>query len=331
MKIIAYGIRDDEEPYLDEWVEKNNVEVTAVSELLDSTTIDQAEGFDGIVAYQQKPYTSDLFEKMNKFGIHSFSLRNVGVDNVPAEAVIQNKIKISNVPAYSPSAIAELSVTQLLALLRKIPEFEYKMNHGDFRWEPDIGLELNQMTIGVIGTGRIGRAAIDIFQGFGAKIVAYDVFRNPELEKAGLYVDTLEELYQKVDVVTLHVPALKDNYHMLDEKAFNQMKDGVFILNYARGTLIDTQALLNAFDSGKVAGAALDTYENEVGIFDVDHKDQPIQDPVFNNLFARRNVMITPHSAFYTRPAVKNMVQIALDNNKALIEKGSSANEVELA
>ncbi|KRN95214.1 D-2-hydroxyacid dehydrogenase [Pediococcus stilesii] len=331
MKIIAYGIRDDEEPYLDEWVEKNNVEVTAVSELLDSTTIDQAEGFDGIVAYQQKPYTSDLFEKMNKFGIHSFSLRNVGVDNVPAEAVIQNKIKISNVPAYSPSAIAELSVTQLLALLRKIPEFEYKMNHGDFRWEPDIGLELNQMTIGVIGTGRIGRAAIDIFQGFGAKIVAYDVFRNPELEKAGLYVDTLEELYQKVDVVTLHVPALKDNYHMLDEKAFNQMKDGVFILNYARGTLIDTQALLNALDSGKVAGAALDTYENEVGIFDVDHKDQPIQDPVFNNLFARRNVMITPHSAFYTRPAVKNMVQIALDNNKALIEKGSSANEVELA
>lgn len=331
MKIIAYGIRDDEEPYLDEWVEKNNVEVTAVSELLDSTTIDQAEGFDGIVAYQQKPYTSDLFEKMNKFGIHSFSLRNVGVDNVPAEAVIQNKIKISNVPAYSPSAIAELSVTQLLALLRKIPEFEYKMNHGDFRWEPDIGLELNQMTIGVIGTGRIGRAAIDIFQGFGAKIVAYDVFRNPELEKAGLYVDTLEELYQKVDVVTLHVPALKDNYHMLDEKAFNQMKDGVFILNYARGTLIDTQALLNALDSGKVAGAALDTYENEVGIFDVDHKDQPIQDPVFNNLFARWNVMITPHSAFYTRPAVKNMVQIALDNNKALIEKGSSANEVELA
>lgn len=331
MKIIAYGIRDDEEPYLDEWVEKNNVEVTAVSELLDSTTIDQAEGFDGIVAYQQKPYTSDLFEKMNKFGIHSFSLRNVGVDNVPAEAVIQNKIKISNVPAYSPSAIAELSVTQLLALLRKIPEFEYKMNHGDFRWEPDIGLELNQMTIGVIGTGRIGRAAIDIFQGFGAKIVAYDVFRNPELEKAGLYVDTLEELYQKVDVVTLHVPALKDNYHMLDEKAFNQMKDGVFILNYARGTLIDTQALLNALDSGKVAGAALDTYENEVGIFDVDHKDQPIQDPIFNNLFARRNVMITPHSAFYTRPAVKNMVQIALDNNKALIEKGSSANEVELA
>lgn len=331
MKIIAYGIRDDEEPYLDEWVEKNNVEVTAISELLDSTTIDQAEGFDGIVAYQQKPYTSDLFEKMNKFGIHSFSLRNVGVDNVPAEAVIQNKIKISNVPAYSPSAIAELSVTQLLALLRKIPEFEYKMNHGDFRWEPDIGLELNQMTIGVIGTGRIGRAAIDIFQGFGAKIVAYDVFRNPELEKAGLYVDTLEELYQKVDVVTLHVPALKDNYHMLDEKAFNQMKDGVFILNYARGTLIDTQALLNALDSGKVAGAALDTYENEVGIFDVDHKDQPIQDPVFNNLFARRNVMITPHSAFYTRPAVKNMVQIALDNNKALIEKGSSANEVELA
>lgn len=330
MKIIAYGIRDDEVPYLEEWVAKNNVEVTAVSDLLDSDTIDQAKGYDGVVAYQQKPYTEDLFDKMNDFGIHSFSLRNVGVDNVPTDALIRNQIKISNVPAYSPSAIAELSVTQLLALLRKIPEFEYKMSHGDFRWEPDIALELNQMTIGVVGTGRIGQAAINIFKGFGAQIVAYDVFRNPELEKEGLYVDTLEELYQKSNVITLHVPALKDNFHMLDESAFNQMQDGVFILNYARGSLIDTSALLAAMDSGKVAGAALDTYENEVGIFDVNHENNPIQDPIFNDLISRRNVMITPHAAFYTRPAVKNMVQIALDNNKSLIESGVSTNIVEI-
>lgn len=328
MKIIAYGIRDDEKPYLDEWVTKNHIEVKAVPDLLDSSNIDLAKDYDGVVAYQQKPYTADLFDKMHEFGIHAFSLRNVGVDNVPADALKKNDIKISNVPAYSPRAIAELSVTQLLALLRKIPEFEYKMARGDYRWEPDIGLELNQMTVGVIGTGRIGRAAIDIFKGFGAKVIAYDVFRNPALEKEGMYVDTLEELYQQANVITLHVPALKDNYHMLDEKAFGQMQDGTFILNFARGTLIDTPALLKALDSGKVAGAALDTYENEVGIFDVDHGDQPIDDPVFNDLMSRRNVMITPHAAFYTRPAVKNMVQIALDNNRDLIEKNSSKNEV---
>jgi D-lactate dehydrogenase len=328
MKIIAYGIRDDEKPYLEEWVEQNKIEVTAVSALLDSDTIAQAKGYDGIVAYQQKPYTEDLFDKMNEFGIHAFSLRNVGVDNVPVEALKRNNIKITNVPAYSPMAIAELAVTQLLALIRRIPEFEAKMDRGDFRWEPDIALELNQMTVGVVGTGRIGRAAINIFKGFGAKVIAYDVFRNPELEKEGMYVDTLEELYRKVDVITLHVPALKDNYHMLNDAAFAQMRDGVFILNYARGSLIDTEALLRALDSGKVAGAALDTYENEVGIFDVDHQNDEIKDPIFKDLFARRNVKITPHAAFYTHPAVKNMVQVALKNNKSLIEKNTAENEV---
>lgn len=328
MKIIAYGIRDDEKPYLEEWVKDNKIEVKAVSELLDSNTIEQAKGYDGVVAYQQKPYTDDLFDKMNEFGIHAFSLRNVGVDNVPVEALKRNNIKITNVPAYSPMAIAELSVTQLLALIRRIPEFDAKMARGDFRWEPDIALELNQMTVGVIGTGRIGRAAINIFKGFGAKVIAYDVFRNSELEKEGIYVDSLEELYRQVDVITLHVPALKDNYHMLNDEAFAQMHDGVFVLNFARGSLIDTKALLKALDSGKVAGAALDTYEDEVGVFDVDHQNDPINDPVFNDLYSRRNVKITPHAAFYTKPAVKNMVQIALENNKTLIEKGAAKNEV---
>ncbi|WP_353990274.1 D-2-hydroxyacid dehydrogenase [Pediococcus argentinicus] len=330
MKIIAYGIRDDELPYLKEWEEKNKIEVKAVQDLLTTDNIDLAKGFDGVVAYQQKPYSDGIFEKMNEYGIHAFSLRNVGVDNVPFETLRKFNINLSNVPAYSPSAIAELSVTQLMALLRRIPEFESKMKSGDFRWAPDIALELNQMTVGVIGTGRIGRAAMSLFKGFGAKLVCYDVFRNLEIEKEGLYVDTLEELYKQADVITLHVPALKDNYHMLNDEAFSQMKDGVFILNYSRGMLIDSESLIKALDSGKVAGAGLDTYENEVGIFDIDHGSQAIDDPIFNNLYNRENVMITPHSAFYTKTAVKNMVQIALDNNKSFIEKGTAENLVSL-
>lgn len=330
MKITAYGIREDERPYLDEWQEKNKIEVQAVSDLLDPETLDLAKGSDGVVAFQQKPYVDDVFSKMNQFGIHAFSLRNVGVDNLSFDALKENNIMLSNVPAYSPNAIAELSVTQLMALIRKIPDFQTKMKKGDFRWEPTIALELNQMTVGVIGTGRIGRVAIDIFKGFGAKVICYDVFRNPELEKEGAYVDTIEELYQSVDVVTLHVPALKDNYHMLDDKAFNSMKDGVFILNYSRGSLIDTAALIRGLDSGKIAGVGLDTYENEVGIFEVDHQGQPIDDEMFNNLNERRNVMITPHAAFYTTNAVKNMVQVALDNNRSLIENGTSLNQVDL-
>ncbi|AMV61630.1 D-lactate dehydrogenase [Pediococcus damnosus] len=328
MKIIDYGIRDDEKPYLDEWVKKNNVEVKAVSDLLTEDNIDLAKGYDGVIAYQQKPYTDGIFKKMDEFGIHAFSLRNVGVDNVPAESVKKYNIKVSNVPAYSPSAIAELSVTALMALLRRLPRFENKMAKGDFRWAPDIAQELNELTVGVVGTGRIGRAAMDIFKGFGAKVIGYDVFRNPELEKEGIYVDSLDDIYAQADVITLHVPALKDNYHMLNDDAFSKMKDGVYILNYARGSLIDTDALIRALDNGKVAGAGLDTYENEVGIFDVDHKGKKIDDDVFNNLYARDNVLITPHAAFYTTKAVKNMVQISLNNNKSFIENGKADNEV---
>ena len=330
MKIIAYNIRPDEEPFVKEWEKKNDIQVKTVPDLLTKDNIDLAKGYDGVVAYQQKPYTSEIFDKMKSFNIKSFSIRNVGTDNVPFDVLKENGIKLSNVPAYSPSAIAELSVTQLMALLRRIPEFEDKMSRGNYHWAPDIATELNTLTVGVIGTGRIGRAAIQIFEGFGAKVVAYDVFRNPDIEKQGLYVDTLDELYKQADVITLHVPALKDNYHMLDKKAFDKMKDGVYILNFARGTLIDSQALIDALDSHKVAGAALDTYENEVGIFDVDHHGEPIDDPIFNNLANRLNVMITPHAAFYTKTAVKNMVQFALNNNRDLIKNGSSEFEVSL-
>ncbi len=256
MKIIAYGIRDDEMPYLKQWSKDKGIEVKAVAALLDESTVDQAKGYDGAVVYQQKPYTASVLDKLASFGIKSLSLRNVGVDNVDADAIKRNDIKVTNVPAYSPSAIAELAVTQLMRLLRQTNTFDRKIAHGDLRWAPTIAKELDQMTVGVIATGRIGRKVINICRGFGAKIIGYDVYHNPELEKDGIYVDTLDELYAKADVITVHSPATKENEHMLNDAAFGKMKDGVFIINAARGVLVDTDALIRALDSGKVAGAA---------------------------------------------------------------------------
>ncbi|KIR07847.1 lactate dehydrogenase [Levilactobacillus brevis] len=329
MKIIAYGIRDDEQPYLEQWSKDQGIEVKAVAELLDEQTVDLAKGYDGAVVYQQKPYTAAVLDQLAANGVTNLSLRNVGVDNVDADAVKRNGFKVTNVPAYSPAAIAELTVTQLMRLLRRAPTFDRKQAQGDLTWAPDIADELNQMTVGIVATGRIGRAAMRIYQGFGAKVIAYDVFHNPELEKQGIYVDTLDELYAQADVISLHAPATKDNDHMLDDAAFAKMKDGVWILNPARGALIDTDALIRALDSGKVAGAALDVYEDEVGIFNADFKNfDAIPDERLKNLMKRENVLVTPHIAFYTKTAVKNMVQFALNNNKQLIETGQAENEV---
>ena len=329
MKIIAYGIRDDEQPYLEQWSKDQGIEVKAVKELLDDKTVDLAKGYDGAVVYQQKPYTASVLDKLASYGITNLSLRNVGVDNVDADAVKRNGFKVTNVPAYSPEAIAEFTVTELMRLLRRTPTFDKKQANGDLRWAPDIADELNSMTVGVVATGRIGRAAMKIYQGFGAKVIAYDVFHNPELEKQGIYVDTMDELYAQADVISLHAPATKDNEKMLNDDAFNKMKDGVWILNPARGALIDTDALIRALDSGKVAGAALDVYEDEVGIFNADFGSfDAIPDERLKNLMKRENVLVSPHIAFYTKTAVKNMVQYALNNNKQLIETGKAENVV---
>lgn len=329
VKIIAYGMRDDEMPYLEQWSKDNNIEVKAVKELLDENTVDLANGYDGAVVYQQKPYTAEVLDKLASFGIKSLSLRNVGVDNIDADAIKRNGIKVTNVPAYSPNAIAELTATQLMRLIRRTNTFDRKIANGDLRWAPDIADELDQMTVGVIATGRIGRKAINIYKGFGAKIIAYDIYHNPELEKEGIYVDTLDELYAKADVISLHSPATKENEHMLNDEAFSKMKDGVYILNPARGALIDTDALIRALDSGKVGAAALDVYEDEVGIFNTDFGSfDAIPDERLKNLLKRENVLVTPHIAFYTKTAAKNMTQFALTSNVNLITKGTDDSEV---
>ena len=212
-----------------------------------------------------------------------------------------------------------------MRLLRRTKAFDRKIAQGDLRWAPDVADELDTLTVGVFATGRIGRAAIQIYKGFGAKVIAYDIFHNPQLEKEGIYVDTPDELYAKSDVISLHAPATKENEHMLNDETFSKMKDGVYILNPARGTLVDTDALIRALDSGKVQGAALDVYEDEVGVFNNDFGSfDKIPDERLKNLLKRDNVLVTPHIAFYTKKAVHNMVYFAMDANKNLITTGTS-------
>lgn len=332
MKIIAYGIREDERPYVENWQWANpDVELICTGKLLDVESAELARGCDGVVAYQQKSYSADLLKRLHEMNIHNLSLRNVGVDNIDAEAAVKYGFKITNVPIYSPAAIAEFGVTQLLNLLRRTKEFQNKFAKRDYRWAPNIASELNQQTVGIVGAGHIGRVMAHICRGFGARVMVYNHRPKPDLVKAGVFTDSLDELYKESTVISLHVPAVKSTYHMLNRDAFAKMQKGVLIINMSRGSLIDEQDLIAALDSGQVGGAALDVLEDETKIFNKDMANQPSNYPAFDDLNQRENVLITPHTAFYTDEAVRNMVEQSLDANRELILTGASDKMVSLA
>ena len=161
---------------------------------------------------------------------------------------------------------------------------------------------------------------MQIMEGFGAKVIAFDIFHNPELEKKGYYVDSLDELYKKADVISLHVPDVPANVHMINDDSIKEMKDGVVIVNVSRGPLVDTDAVIRGLDSGKVFGFVMDTYEGEVGVFNKDWQGKEFPDARLADLIDRPNVLVTPHTAFYTTHAVRNMVVKAFDNNYAMVE-----------
>ncbi|RHW46336.1 lactate dehydrogenase [Bombilactobacillus bombi] len=331
MKIVSYSIREDEMPALQNWQKEHpEVEVQIEKELLTPESAKKAQGADGVVVYQQKPYTRETLQALHDAGINKMSLRNVGTDNIDMDAAKELNFQITNVPVYSPNAIAEHAVWLMGRLLRREPEYSAKIAKRDLRWAPEIGQEMRMQTVGVIGTGHIGQVLIDIVRGFGAKVVCYDIYQNEKLKSEGLYVDSLDELYKQADIITLHVPSVKENIHMVNDDSISKMKDGVIIINASRGDLIDTDALIRGLDSGKIKAAGLDVYEKEVGVFNENWEGKQFPDARLENLLNRKNVIVTPHTAFYTETAVKNMIEIAHNSNVQLINSETPKNLVNL-
>ncbi|MDR3240845.1 MAG: D-2-hydroxyacid dehydrogenase [Lactobacillaceae bacterium] len=320
-KIFAYGIRDDEKDALNAWRASHpDVTVEYTEQLLDPKTAEFAQGFDAVNVYQQLDYTRETLTALHEAGINKMALRNVGTDNIDFEAAREFGFKISNVPVYSPNAIAEHSMIQMSRLLRRTKELDTKIAKHDLRWAPTIGREMRMQTIGIIGTGHIGQVAIKIAQGFGAKVIAYDLYQNDAIKNQGLYVDTLDELYAQADVISLYVPGVPANHHMINAESIAKMKDGVVIVNTSRGNLIDIDDVIARLNSGKIGDLAIDVYENEVGLFNADWSGKEFPDPKIADLIARDNVLVTPHTAFYTTKAILEMVQQSLSADLDFIE-----------
>ncbi|MCT3115066.1 D-2-hydroxyacid dehydrogenase [Leuconostoc lactis] len=330
MKIFAYGIRNDEKPALEDWKSAHpEVEVDYIQELLTPETAALAKGSDSVVVYQQLDYTPETLKALAEAGVTNMSLRNVGTDNIDFETAKALDFNISNVPVYSPNAIAEHAAIQVAALLSQAKVMENKVQKRDLRWEPTIRREVRDQVVGVVGTGHIGRVFLEIMQGFGAKVIAYDVYRNPELEATGVYVDTLDELLEQSDVVSLHVPHIPGvNDQMINAETIAKMKDDAVLVNVSRGLLVDTDAVVAALDSKKLFGFVMDTYEGEVGVFNKDWSENGLEDKRLDDLISRENVYVTPHTAFYTTHAVREMVHQSFDAAVAFAKGETPANAV---
>lgn len=329
MKIIVYGAKPDELAYFTAWQKSHADRLEIHPEPLNETTVAWAAGFDGVNCLQTTPYAAAVFEQLGRFGIRFLTIRNVGVDNIDLAAAKRFGVRIANVPAYSPSAIAEFAVTTALYLLRRLGETQAPLAAGD--WDKAasfLGRELGQSTVGIIGAGRIGQAAIRLFAGFGARVIAYDPHPGHPEPRAE-YV-SLPDLLQEADVVDLHVPGVPANTHLIDAQALASMKQGAILINTARGNLVDTAALLQHLQTGHLGGAGIDTYEYESPALLRYAKTGKFEDPAWDALAKLPNVLLTPHIAYHTETAVQNMVDFSLANLLAFLTKGEAPDEIHI-
>ncbi|WP_295729428.1 D-2-hydroxyacid dehydrogenase [uncultured Limosilactobacillus sp.] len=329
MKIIMFGTKPIEKSFVEAWEKKTGHEVKMVADILNDETVDLAKGYDGVVTQQtQSLGSSKVYQQLASFGIKQVGLRTAGYDMVDLDAAKANNIAITRVSIYSPRAIAEMGVTQAMYLNRKIGLFNQRMtNDHDFSWAPDlVSNEIFNLTVGIIGLGHIGGATAQIYKALGAKVIAYDPFYDPEQEAFVDYTD-LETVLRESDIISLHTPLFPSTKNIINADALKKMKKSAYLINMARGGLVDTQALIKALQDGEIAGAGLDTLADETTYFGKQVSADQVPDD-YKTLAAMPNVVVTPHVAFFTKTSVRNMVEIALNDTVTLVKGGKTRNMV---
>jgi D-lactate dehydrogenase len=288
---------------------------------LTSETAALAHGFDAVCVFVNDRVDAKTLETLARCGVKVVALRSAGFNNVDLEAAAAHGIRVVRVPEYSPHAVAEHAFALILSLVRKIHRAHARVREGNFSLDGLVGFDLHQKGFGVVGTGRIGRAAAQIARGFGCRVLAYDLAPHPELVAAGVEYISLAELYSTCELISLHVPLTPKTFHMIDRRAIDSMKPGIILVNTSRGALIDTRALIDALKTGHIGGAALDVYEEEEALFFKDHSNQPLLDDVLARLLTFPNVLITSHQGFLTKEALAAIAQTTLDSLDA-VERG---------
>ena len=277
---------------------------------------------DAVCVFVNDRVNREVIEVLASQGVKIVALRCAGFNNVDLEAAREFGIAVCRVPAYSPEAVAEHAMAMLLTLNRKTHKAYNRVREQNFALNGLLGFNLHGKTIGIVGTGKIGKAFCRIALGFGCRLLAFDIYQDQELKDTGVSYVSLDELYQHADVISLHCPLMPENKHMINEASIQRMKDGVILLNTSRGGLIDTAAVIEGLKNRKIAGLAIDVYEQEEKLFFKDLSGVIIEDDTLQRLMSFPNVLITAHQAFFTEEALTQIARVTLQNIDELLHDG---------
>ena len=310
MKLAFFDTKSYDIPGFNRYGIPAGVEIKYFEPNLNRDTVTLAAGFDAVCVFVNDTVDAVVVDKLYQLGVKAIVLRCAGFNNVDIKAC-EGKLRVFRVPAYSPHAVAEHAMALLLTINRRTHKAYIRTRDFNFSLQGLAGFDLYGKTVGIVGTGKIGRVFADICKGFGMKILAYDKFPNPN---AGLtYVD-LPELFAQADIISLHCPLTEETHHLINSETIAMMKKGVTIVNTSRGALVDTEALINGIKEKKVGAACLDVYEEEGDFFYEDFSGHIVQDDKLVRLIAMPNVIVTSHQAFLTNEALDNIAATTVSN-----------------
>jgi len=310
MKVAFFDAKPYDMPSFEKFGSENGIRFKFYETKLNEDTAELAKGCEAVCVFVNDNVNAAVIDRLCQLGVKTLALRCAGYNNVDIQYA-KGKIKVVSVPAYSPYAVAEHAMALLLTSIRRVHKAYIRTRDHNFSLNGLTGFDLHGKTVGVVGTGKIGRIFINICRGFGMNVIAYDKF--PAKDSGIEYVE-LDELFSRCDIISFHCPLTDETYHLIDEKSVDKLKKGVVIINTSRGALIDAEALLEGIKARKIGAACLDVYEEEADVFFQDFSGHIIADDTLARLISMPNVIVTSHQAFLTEEALSNIAETTVNN-----------------
>lgn len=326
MKITVYEKRPYEEEIIKEFGQKHNIEIVSTDEILNEKTLYLSKGSDAVTTLGYSTLNADLLDKIKANGVKFLSTRTIGYNHYDVKYAKQIGLKVSNV-SYAPNGVADFTIMLMLISVRKYKPAMWRQNVNDYTLNGLIGREMRHLTIGVLGTGRIGSTVIKNLSGFGCKILAYDKYENENIKNIAQYVD-FDTLLKNSDIITIHMPLTAENYGIINKENIAKMKTGVIIVNTARGELMNIPDLTEGIESKKIGALALDVFQNEDEIYHHYLSTDIIKNRDMAYLRQFPNVVLTQHMAFFTDSVVEEMISNSLNSLLSFYNTGTCTNEL---
>lgn len=328
VKILFYDTKEYDKKLFERYNKDYGFEIKYLESKLNNETAPLANGYDAVCIFVNDRADKETLDILKECGVKLIVLRCAGYNNVDIKNLPEG-MSVVRVPRYSPYAVAEHAVALLLSVDRKIYKSYQRTKKYNFTLNGLLGFDIHGKTVGVIGTGKIGKVFINIMKGFGTEVLAYDVYPDEKAaQEMGFKYTTLDELYEKSDIISLHCPLTDENTNMINKDSIKKMKKGVVIINTSRGKLINSDDLIDALGKGKIGGLGLDVFDEEEDFFLNDMSNSYYRNTELSVLLTMPNVVITSHQAFFTKEALDKIGKVSMDNIKEFFETGNCENFV---